>query len=364
MNKFRIMVVDDEEDVRTLLRLTLSPTYEVVEAYDGLDALDKIELAEPDFIVLDVIMPLMDGFQTCKAIRKHPQLHAVPVLFLSAKRAKEEIMKGYEAGATLYLTKPFDPDRLVKTIAYALERACARVRPKRYTIEQLSKFWAAHGDISPVAPPKAEPAAPPRPAVSRPVTGPQPSAPATTPEPPSPPPPPPRAVAPTRPRVMIVEDDEDLRSMLSLVLREDFEVTTAPDGLSAVERIINYQPDFIILDAMLPKMSGYQLCASLRQNQSYRNTPILFISAKCSPRDIEYCKRLGANDFFSKPFDLQMLRQRLLQYAMAPGFVPRPKKMTLEEIILREGTGVERPADADHQPRVTRKPPDPRDFIG
>lgn len=363
MNKFRIMVVDDEEDIRTLLRLTLSPTYEVVEAYDGLDALDKIELAEPDFIVLDVIMPLMDGFQACRAIRKHPQLHDVPVLFLSAKRAKEEIMKGYEAGATLYLTKPFDPDRLAKTIAYALERAGARVRPKRYTIEQLSRFWAAHGDISPVSPLKSEPATPAGPAASQPPTAPRPSSQATV-QKVSPPPPPPGPIAPARPRVMIVEDDEDLCSMLSLVLREDFEVTTARDGLSAIERIINYQPDFIILDAMLPKMSGYQLCASLRQNQSYRNTPIIFISAKCSPRDIEYCKRLGANDFFAKPFDLQMLRQRLLQYALAPGFVLRSKKMSLEEIILREGSGVERPADADHVPRLTRKKPDPRDFIG
>ncbi|MBM3333508.1 response regulator, partial [Candidatus Sumerlaeota bacterium] len=70
---FRIMVVDDEADVRAVLRLALAPKFEVVEAHDGLDALEKLERSEPDFMVLDVMMPLMDGFQVCRVVRKNPR---------------------------------------------------------------------------------------------------------------------------------------------------------------------------------------------------------------------------------------------------------------------------------------------------
>src|SRR5438046_8418180 len=106
--KWRILIVDDEDDIRTIVRASLASKYEIIEARDGLDALEKIELGEPDFVVLDVMMPLMDGFQTCEAIRRHPRYKHLSVLFLSALNSKEDMKKGYGAGANLYLTKPFD----------------------------------------------------------------------------------------------------------------------------------------------------------------------------------------------------------------------------------------------------------------
>lgn len=313
MAKFRILVVDDEEDVRTIQRLAMGTKYEVVEAHDGLDALEKLEQAEPDFVVLDIIMPLMDGFETCRAIRNHPKFHDIPVLFLSAKREKEEIKKGYGAGANLYLTKPFEPDRLVKNVDYFLQERRAKPRAKRYTMEQLT---GARAKETPSASAVAEPTEAPKPTQAEPL---EPS-------------------APPRPRVIIVDDNTDLLELLSMTLCEDFEVTTAENGIEAVERIILYQPDLIVLDAMLPKMSGYQLCASLRRNRNYQRTPIVFISAKSSERDVDYCRRLGANDFLAKPFDPQMLRQRLMTYASAAKFRMCPKKMTLEQIRQREKT--------------------------
>jgi len=318
MPKFRILIVDDEEDVRAVLRLALGNEYESVEAHDGLDALDKLEQAEPDFVVLDIMMPLMDGFQTCQAIRKHPKFHDTPVLFLTAKHEKEEIKKGYGAGANLYLTKPFEPDRLVKNVRYLLEERNARPRRKRHTIERLSRPSAKE---IPTASAVAEPAE-----AEEPVRAAPPKPPAAQP------------AAPTRPRVMLVDDDTELLELLSIALSEEFEVTTAENGIEGVERIVIYQPDLIVLDAMLPKMSGYQLCTSLRRNRSHRRTPIVFISAKSSARDQEYCRGLGANAFLAKPFDPETLRQRLQTYASAPGFTVRPKKMTIAQIRRREKT--------------------------
>src|SRR5688500_2439626 len=114
MPQWRILIVDDEPDIRTIIRGALTSKYEIVEAQDGLEALQKLELVEPDFIILDVMMPMMDGYQTCEAIRKHARFKGLSVLFLSALNANEDIKKGYTAGANLYLTKPFDPARLLR----------------------------------------------------------------------------------------------------------------------------------------------------------------------------------------------------------------------------------------------------------
>lgn len=114
--KWRILLVDDEPDVRLIVRTTLQDKYEIVEAHDGLDALEKVERYEPDFIIMDVMMPLMDGFEACLAIRRTPAFKDIPVMFLSALGKKDDIKKGYSSGANLYLTKPFDPPRLLKNV--------------------------------------------------------------------------------------------------------------------------------------------------------------------------------------------------------------------------------------------------------
>jgi len=333
MNKFRILVVDDEEDVRTILRLALGTQYEVVEAHDGLDALEKLERAEPDFVVLDVMMPLMDGYETCRAIRNSPKFRDLSVLFLSARRSTQAIKDGYGAGATLYLTKPFDPERLVRNIEQYLQESRVKPRAKRFTLEALQ---AAAEKPAAVARAMVEPPAAAKPAAPSGIPQTPPPVAVSRVEPAAAPPEKPPAGL--RFRVMIVDDERDVLDLITTVLCQDFEVTTARDGIEAVEKIILYQPDLVVLDAMLPKMSGYQLCTSLRRNQNYSKTPILFISAKSSPRDQEYCKRLGADDFLAKPFDPEDLRQRLLAYAKAPGFVLRPKKLTLEQIRAREST--------------------------
>src|SRR5690606_12425126 len=92
------------------------PQYEVVEARDGLDALEMLERAEPDFVVLDVMMPLMDGIQTCQAIRANHRYSDMSVLFLTALSSKEDIRRGYDVGTNLYLTKHFVPTRLCRNV--------------------------------------------------------------------------------------------------------------------------------------------------------------------------------------------------------------------------------------------------------
>lgn len=111
---FKILVVDDEALTRRLLYHCLTRAgYEVIEARDGHDALDKLEEVQPDFIISDVLMPGMNGFDTVQSIREKPEFVDTPVIFLSSRADTDAEYKGLESGAQKYLFKPFSvPDLL------------------------------------------------------------------------------------------------------------------------------------------------------------------------------------------------------------------------------------------------------------
>ncbi|MBT8399802.1 MAG: response regulator, partial [Rhodothermia bacterium] len=105
--KGRILVVDDEDDILDLLDYNLRKEgYQVELARDGIDALEKAQLESPDVIILDVMMPRMDGIEFCRTIRNHAVLRSVPILMLTAKSEEEDHVAGLDVGADIYLTKP------------------------------------------------------------------------------------------------------------------------------------------------------------------------------------------------------------------------------------------------------------------
>jgi DNA-binding response OmpR family regulator len=109
----KILLADDEEDIKTVLRMFLeSKGYQVCTAYDGLDAIDQANSEKPDAILLDVMMPLMDGFEVCKKLKASPETASIPVVMLSAASHAESVKKGLDAGAIDYLVKPFEPEAL------------------------------------------------------------------------------------------------------------------------------------------------------------------------------------------------------------------------------------------------------------
>ena len=118
MNK--IMVIDDDRNIRELIRLILKKeAFEVTEADDGLDALAQLEKCKADLIILDVMMPNMDGWEFCAEVRKFNDL---PILMLTAKGETSQKIKGFELGADDYLTKPFEPTELVARVKALLKR--------------------------------------------------------------------------------------------------------------------------------------------------------------------------------------------------------------------------------------------------
>ncbi|MCA9921384.1 MAG: response regulator [Anaerolineales bacterium] len=115
--KGSIMIVDDDIEIRQLLCTMLRMIgYEICEASDGLDALAKIENCIPDAMVLDVMMPNMDGITLCKALRKATETAVLPIIMLSGKAQQEDIEAGLKAGANRYLAKPMSMNDLVQNL--------------------------------------------------------------------------------------------------------------------------------------------------------------------------------------------------------------------------------------------------------
>jgi CheY-like chemotaxis protein len=120
-----VLIVDDEPMTRNLLRMMLSYAgYQIYEAEDGLDALEKVEKHAPDVVILDVMMPNMDGIDVCKHFRQNEATAELPIIMLSAYTQPSAVEAGLAAGANKYLTKPISRQTLLEHVeAVLLERA-------------------------------------------------------------------------------------------------------------------------------------------------------------------------------------------------------------------------------------------------
>ena len=122
----RVLVVDDSEVIRALITMNLElEGFEVVTAVDGQDALDKIHDVRPDVITIDVKMPRLDGFDTVARLRADPRTSTVKIAMVTACAQEVDVRRGERVGVDAYLTKPFDPDALVRTVRDLVERAAS-----------------------------------------------------------------------------------------------------------------------------------------------------------------------------------------------------------------------------------------------
>ena len=118
-----ILVADDEEDLRELVAYRLSRSgYNVIGAEDGQEALELAAERTPDLMVLDVMMPKLDGYELTRRVRAEAALRSIPVILLTARSQESDIDRGFEVGADDYLKKPFNPDELVARVRAVLGR--------------------------------------------------------------------------------------------------------------------------------------------------------------------------------------------------------------------------------------------------
>jgi twitching motility two-component system response regulator PilG len=127
-----VLVVDDSPTVRKIVQLTLQrERIRVVTAGDGLTALAAVADEQPDLILLDIMLPRMDGYNICQVIRKNMAYRDLPIIMLSGKDGLFDKMRGKLAGSTEYMTKPFDSVELAQTVKRYLDSPAARERAAR-----------------------------------------------------------------------------------------------------------------------------------------------------------------------------------------------------------------------------------------
>ena len=124
MTKGTILVIDDEKDLIDLVRYNLEKEgYDVIAAHDGQSGLDVASKHAPDLVVLDLMMPGIDGLQNCQRLRSDPRTSRMPVIMLTAKATEADRIVGLELGADDYITKPFSPREVVARVKAVLRRA-------------------------------------------------------------------------------------------------------------------------------------------------------------------------------------------------------------------------------------------------
>ena len=123
MSELTVMIVDDQDDFREILTTYLEEEgYYVMQAGDGAAALRDIRFRKPDLILLDIIMPKVDGYEVCRALKADPETADIPIVFLSAKTSLSDKLTGYVSGGQRFLCKPFDMDELEDCLGAMLNR--------------------------------------------------------------------------------------------------------------------------------------------------------------------------------------------------------------------------------------------------
>jgi DNA-binding response OmpR family regulator len=120
-------------------------------------------------------------------------------------------------------------------------------------------------------------------------------------------------------RVAVVDDDRDIRDGLKTALSDEgYDVTVVPNGLRLLSALQVDKPDLIVLDVMMSWIDGFELCRAMKRNADYAKIPVVFVSAKSSPADIQHGLACGAVDYIAKPFDLPLLLDKIEQIIGPP----------------------------------------------
>lgn len=265
----RVLVVDDIlPNVKVLSAKLQSEYYEVLQAFNGPEALDKIEAEMPDIILLDVMMPGMDGFEVCERIKTNPVTMHIPVVMVTALSDITDRVRGLEAGADDFLTKPVNDLALFSRVRslVRLKMVIDEWRMRESTSDQLGVIQATSLlEISNLA----------------------------------------------GSRVLVVDDLPVEAQKFSQVLENDGYVPTmVANGAEALVAAGREEFDLIVISLTLNNEDGLRLCSQFRSQEKTRQTPILLVDDNNDFKRTVKGLDLGANDYILRPFDRQELLAR------------------------------------------------------
>ncbi len=252
----KILIVDDDESLCRLLNAHLtSKGYEVEVAFDGEDGLARVEKFRPDLVILDLLLPGMEGFEVCRRIRENPLFSSIRVIMLTAVyMSEEDKLAGFRLGASNFLVKPdliLSKPMHLKKVGRAVDAVLS-------------------GSVEPLA------------------------------------------GTPPPDRILVVDDDEsNVRLMKMRLMSEGFEVESATSGREALEKIEPFQPHIVLLDIQMPTMSGLEVLKAIRDKG--HQEPVVMMTAYGSESIAVEAFEDGADDYLIKPFDSGAAAKRIRQ---------------------------------------------------
>jgi two-component system cell cycle response regulator len=290
-SKHKILIVDDEPLNVKLMAAKLPPEqYETILAYGGSEALEKVATGKPDLVLLDIMMPGMDGYEVTRRIKSDPARQNIPVILVTALDGTDNKIKGLEAGADEFLNKPVNTAELLARIRSLVslkkyqEKMGTQTNAGNLTQKQKGKDSSTEKQIG-------------------------------------------------LPTILLVEDDEkDSKLIRSYLHGEPYQIRFARDGEEAMSCAQQEDIDLILLDILLPGMDGFEVCRRLKQMEETRNIQIVVIT---SLRDLESKVKgieLGADDYLVKPINVHELRVRMKALIK--------KKAYLDSVHAGQGTSV------------------------
>ena len=308
-----VLAVDDSPTQCAQLRFTLEEAgYEVVTATNGQDALAAARAMRVDIVVSDVVMPGLDGFGLCEAIRGDHRIGDLPVVLLTAMTDPMDVLRALEVGADGFVRKPYDPPQLVARVQAVLASAQRRMRHHHEAgvnvrlgdhdhyltqerLQLLDALAPSHSDmlgILSAADQRTDP----------------------------------------RIRVLVAEDSRTERAWLQFVLEEaGAAVVAVTNGAEALAALEGSSFDVVITDAEMPETDGYTFCRAIRLDPRWCRLPVLMVTSRAGSDDVHVALDAGVTGLIAKPVDEARLVDRVRSlFAGHAGRLPRPSAAPID----------------------------------
>lgn len=253
MSKKKILYVEDNDDNIYMLKPRLERKgYEVLIAEDGKEGIYLANNKNPDLIIMDLQLPVLDGWEATRHLKKDPNTKHIPIIALSALALEEDRSRAIDAGCDDFDSKPVDFDSLMKKIYSLLPDESEQVIENKVAVEDQSK-------------------------------------------------------------ILIVDDDDNNRYTLSEYLKREgyTNLEMAENGKIALDKLKDNDFDLVLLDLNMPEMDGVEALRIIKGDNKLRHIPVVMISAADEIENVTNCIEIGAEGFLPKPFNSMILRARI-----------------------------------------------------
>jgi two-component system cell cycle response regulator len=310
-SKSKILVVDDEPlNVKLLSAMLPSEKYETASAFSGDEALKLVRDFKPDLILLDIMMPGLNGYDLTRILKSNSESSDIPIVLITAFSGSEYEIKGLEAGADEFLNKPVNKTEL-------LTRAKSLIRLRQYREQIKSRTCSIKSVTSNIDENNCL-----------------------------------DNTELNLPTILIVEDNKIDAKLLQRYLHgEPYQIKHASDGENAISRSQQERIDVILLDLLLPGKSGFEVCSTLKEQENTQNIQIVAITGLSDLESKLKGIELGVDDYLIKPVNMHILRTRVKSLVKKKALLDRlcdKYEMAVHSAITDKLTGLYNRRYFDH----------------